>query len=186
MIKGANPIAGRALSALLDPISPDTFFAEYWERKPLFIKGGLEKLERLIPGGFTRAHFSEAVREAEGKQVRGFRLWAQRQKERNLPIRCDEIDAMIAEGSNIATELPSDRRVGNIVAALKADLQHSGDISYAATLSPGGQGWPLHIDRSINLSIQCEGRKRFVVSQEPVLEWPNGSIGFTGDGFPET
>jgi hypothetical protein len=175
----------RELSELLDPISPDTFFAEYWERKPLFIKGGLEKLERLIPGGFTTTHFREAVREAEANQVRGFRLWAQRLKEPNLYIRSDQMGAMIAAGSNIATELPADGRVATLVTALKAQLQHTGDVSYAATLSPAGQGWPLHIDKSINFSIQCEGRKVFVVSDEPVLPWPGGSVGFTDDGFPE-
>src|SRR5262249_24069587 len=91
----------------------------------------------------------------------------------------------IAAGSNIATELPSDRRVASFVPALKAQLQHPGDISYAATLSPSGHGWPLHIDRSINFSLQCEGRKLFVVSEEPVLQWPIGSIGFTEDGAAE-
>ena len=58
-------ISGRELRDLLDPVSPETFFAEYWERKPLFIKGGIDKLERLFPGGFTTAHFLDAVHEAE-------------------------------------------------------------------------------------------------------------------------
>jgi len=186
-LSAATPFTGsRELSELLDPIGPDTFFGEYWEQKPLFIKGGLEKVERLIPGGFGLTHFREAVRTAEANQVRGFRLWAQKLKERNLYIRSDQIDAMIATGSNVAAELYSDRRVAKFVAALKAQLHHPGDISYAATLSPVGQGWPLHIDRSINFSIQCEGRKLFVVSEEPVVAWPSGSIGFSDDGFPET
>jgi len=86
-LSAATPFnSSRELCELLDPIGPDTFFAEYWERKPLFIKGGLKKLERLIPGGFGIAHFREAVRTAEANQVRGFRLWAQKLKERNLYI----------------------------------------------------------------------------------------------------
>lgn len=178
--------ANRELCDLLAPISPEAFFAEYWEQKPLFIKGGPDKVERLFPGGFTTAHLLEAVRQAEADQVRGFRLWAQSLKDRNVPVRSDQIDEILAEGSNIATELPSDRRVARVVAALKAQLQHPGDISYGATLSPAGHGWPLHIDRSINFSIQCEGRKRFVVSEGPVVRWPVGSIGFTEDGEAET
>jgi hypothetical protein len=176
----------RELRELLHPISPDTFFAEYWERKPLFIKGGAEKIERLIPGGFGPTHFFEAIRKAEANAVRGFRLWAQKLKERNVYIRSEQIDAMIADGNNIATELPTDHRVARLVTALKAQLRHAGDVSYAATLSPAGHGWPLHIDRSINLSIQCEGKKLFVVSEEPVLQWPTGSVSFTDDGLPET
>jgi hypothetical protein len=93
---------------------------------------------------------------------------------------------MIAAGSNVATDVPSDHRVAVFVAALKSQLQHPGDISYGATLSPAGHGWPLHIDRSINFSIQCEGRKLFAVSEKPVLQWPVGSIGFTDDGAVES
>lgn len=181
-----SAISGRELRDLLDPIDSETFFSEYWERKPLFIKGGLNKLERLFPAGFTTAHFLDAVHEAEANKVRGFRLWAQRLKDRQVNIRSDQIETMIASGSNIATEVPSDRRVAMFVAALKAQLRHPGDISYAATLSPAGQGWPLHVDRSINFSIQCEGRKLFVVSEEPVLQWPVGSISFTDDGAVES
>jgi len=88
----------RELCGLLDPIHPDVFFAEYWEVKPLFIKGGLEKLNRLTPGGFGITHFREAVCKAEMNQVRGFRLWAQRLKERNVYIRSEQIDSMIASG----------------------------------------------------------------------------------------
>src|SRR4030095_1564791 len=43
-----------------------------------------------------------------------------------------------------------------------------------------------HVDRSINFSIQCEGRKLFVVSEEPVIQWPAGSISFTDDGAVES
>jgi len=179
-------ISGRELRDLLDPVSPETFFAEYWERKPLFIKGGINKLERLFPGGFTTAHFFDAVHEAEADKVRGFRLWAQRHKDRQVYIRSDQIEAMIAAGSNIATEVPSDRRVATFVAALKSQLGHPGDISYAATLSPADHGWPVHVDRSINFSIQCEGRKLFAVSEEPVLQWPVGTISFTDDGAVES
>src|SRR5215475_11272775 len=124
-------ISGRELRDLLDPISPESFFAEYWERKPLFIKGGLNKLERLFSGGFTTAHFFDAIHEAETNKARGFRLWAQRLKDRQVYIRSDQIESMIAAGSNIATEAPSDRRVAMFVAALKSQLRHPGDISYA-------------------------------------------------------
>src|SRR5688572_21669808 len=114
----------RELCELLHPFSPDMFFSEYWERKPLFIKGGLEKLERLIPGGFTRTDFFSAVREAEASQVRGFRLWTQKFKEPNVYIRSNQMDEMIAAGNNIATELFNDRRVAKFVTALKAQLRH--------------------------------------------------------------
>src|SRR5262249_12458423 len=45
--------------------------------------------------------------------------------------------------------------------------------------------WPLHVDASSNFSIQCHGRKRFVVSEEPVVPWPAGSISFSDDGIAE-
>jgi hypothetical protein len=52
-------------------------------------------------------------------------------------------------------------------------------------LSPAGNGWPVHVDRSDSISVQIRGRKRFVFTETPVLAWPRGSIIVASDGSPE-
>jgi hypothetical protein len=194
--KETPAISGRELTDLLSPITPASFTAEYWCRKPLLIKGSPDKLQRMIPGGFSREDFNRTVREAASKMTKGFRLWARNsqglipvgdgQLRPHLYIEPDQMEQMLASGANVAAENIIDRRVATFAAALKAQLNHPGGIFVGATLSPKGSGWPTHIDRSSALSIQCEGRKRFLISQEPVAEWPRGTTIFSGDGTVES
>src|SRR5262245_19117202 len=112
-------ISGRELEALLYPVTPETFEAEYWGHKPLVIKGGLDKLNSLIPGGFTLADFYSATREAEAKRVRRFYLWAQPSYTGDglpdqIKIRTDQIEEMLPAGANVATINLSDRRVATL------------------------------------------------------------------------
>ncbi len=48
------------LASLLAPISPEAFLEEYWERKPLHIRGGPGKFRGL----FDRAAFDQTVSSA--------------------------------------------------------------------------------------------------------------------------
>jgi ribosomal protein L16 Arg81 hydroxylase len=185
-------ITGRELSELLFPITPEVFEREYWGRKPLFIKGGAEKLERVLPGGFGLEEFFRGTREAESRRPPGFRLWAQTlfaitdRPQDMTDIQSDQIEEMFAAGANIASANSSDPRIAALAAALKAQLKLAGDIHYALMLSPAGNGWPTHVDRSDAISLQIQGRKRFVFSDAPVLAWPRGSIVIASDGSPES
>jgi ribosomal protein L16 Arg81 hydroxylase len=187
--KPARPeITGRELSELLAPISPEVFEREYWGRKPLFIKGGAEKLERILPGGFGLEDFFRGTREAESRRAPGFLLWARTSFAKSDPmtyIRSDKIDEKFTAGANIASINLSDPRIVTLAAALKTQLKFAGDMHCALTLSPEGNGWPVHVDRSDTISLQCQGRKRYVFSEAPVLAWPRGSIVIAADGSPE-
>jgi hypothetical protein len=185
----------KVLIDLLSPITPASFTAEYWCRKPLFIKGSPDKLQRMIPGGFSREDFYRAVREAASKRVKGFRLWASSQnglspsdngRRTSFSIEPDRMEAIFLSGANVAADSIIDTRVSTFTAALKAQLNHPGDVAITATLSPRGNGWPPHIDRTSALFIQCEGRKRFLFSPEPVAQWPRGNVMFSGDGTVES
>jgi hypothetical protein len=99
-------------------------------------------------------------------------------------IAVDEIEEMLAAGGSIASANLYDPRVATLAVALKAQLNLPGGVAFGAMLSPKGEGWPSHVDRSSAFTIQCEGRKRFVVSTEPVVRWPRGSIIFDRDGAP--
>src|SRR5207244_9155983 len=60
----APSIDGGEIMRLLAPVTPETFFAEYWNRRPLLIKGSVEKAGQLIPGGFGREDFFRAAHRA--------------------------------------------------------------------------------------------------------------------------
>src|SRR5262245_14697628 len=75
-------VSGHELSDLLSPITPATFTSEYWGRKALLIKGHPDKLQKLVPGGFDRADFFRAVREAAAKKIKDFGLYAGRPERR--------------------------------------------------------------------------------------------------------
>ena len=145
-------VSDSALCDLLSPMmTPASFTTEYWCRKPLFIKGYPEKLQKLFPGGFERKDFYRVVREAAVKKVKGFQLWA-RKHQGLLPtvdgqsrpyvfIEPDQMEWMLALGANVAASNISDQRVATFAATLKAQLNHPGEVKVKATLSPQGNGW---------------------------------------------
>jgi ribosomal protein L16 Arg81 hydroxylase len=165
-------ISGHELSALLAPITPEVFMTEYWGRKPLLIKGEPEKLRRLIPGGFTAEDFHRIVHEKAAKNI-------------STPVMTessDPLEAIFVRGRNLALEAIRDPQLATLAVALKTQLNHLGEAHFAASLSQQDNGWPLHVDKASILSFQCEGRKRFVISARPAVEWPRGSIIFRNDG----
>lgn len=184
-----------ALSELLAPLAPETFTAGYWGRKALFIKGAPDKLQRLFPGGFQRADLYRATRQAAGKNIADFKVQAGKhqsrksgleEESRSFPtIHPDQIETTLTAGANIRAHNICDERVARFAAALKTQLNHPGNVRLLVTLSSQGFGWPAHVDASSALVIQCEGRKRFLVSSTPVSPWPRASTFVSSDGTGE-
>ena len=172
--------------------NPETFTTQYWGRESLFIKGTADKLQKLIPGGFGSQDFDLAVRRAADLKVKGFRLLARKDKgldvvNQKLPppyvmIEPNQIDWMIASGANISSSAIIDQRLACLAARVKAQLHHPADIHVISTLSTRGNGWPPHVDAVSGLLIQCEGRKRFLVSPRSVVPWPRSYSLLTVEG----
>jgi ribosomal protein L16 Arg81 hydroxylase len=186
-----------ALGELLSPMAPETFTTEYWGRKPLFIKGAPDKLTRLFPGGFQRDDFYRAVRQAAARDIADFQVQVGKLPNHNsadaepprsfLPLKPDpdQLEAALTAGANIAAVNICDERVARFAAAIKAELNHPGNVRLQVTLSSQGYGWPTHIDAPSALFIQCEGRKRFLIADSPVFPWPRASARITSDGAGE-
>jgi hypothetical protein len=184
------------LGDLLAPLTPETFTTEYWGRKALFIKGAPDKLRRLFPGGFQRADFYQAIHQAGASNIADFQVKAGKHQSRNSAfhdaqpmsfpvIQPAQIEATLTEGANIRADNFCDERVARFAAAIKAQLNHLGNVRLLASLSSQGYGWPAHIDSPSALFIQCEGRKRFLISPSPVFPWPRSSALISGDGVGE-
>jgi hypothetical protein len=184
------------LAELLHPITPETFMTEYWGRKPLLIKGTPEKLQTLFPGGFGLTDFYNAAREAAERKAPGFMLLARKPQEMfpmgdsgpqpYMFIQPDQMEWLFAAGASIAADGIIDGRATRLAAAVKTQLNHLGPVKIKATLSPQNHGWPPHIDAISGILIQCEGRKRFMVSPEPVFQAPRWHIVFSSDGTPRS
>lgn|GEM_PF-2486061 len=185
--------SGGPLGDLLAPLAPETFTAEYWGRQALFIKGSPQKLQLLFPGGFQRADLQRAIREAAARNIADFEVKAGKHQSRYSAFHNDEppsfpviqtaqIEATLTEGSNIRADNICDERVARFAAAVKAQLNHPGKIRIYTSLSSQGYGWPAHLDPTSVIFIQCEGRKRFLISPSPVFPWPRVSALLSSDG----
>jgi ribosomal protein L16 Arg81 hydroxylase len=184
------------LGDLLAPLAKETFTTEYWGRKALFIKGSPDKLHRLFPGGFQRDDLYRAIRQAAAKNIADFQVRAGKHQSHNSAfhdgqppsfpvIQPAQVEATLTEGSNIRADNFCDERVARLAAAIKAQLHHPGNVRLLASLSSQSYGWPAHFDAQGVVFIQCEGRKRFLISPSPVFPWPRASALLSNIGTGE-
>jgi hypothetical protein len=188
---------GKELAELLAPVSPAVFRAEYWGRKPLFIKGTTERLARLLPGGFDRAAFCHTVSESAGGNSPQFRLHGGSSARGSVlptpeePVRplytipTGSLEATMAEGDSVIGVNLAHRELLTLALALKAQLQHAGPVGVRATLSPPGAKIGAHFDKTSAIFIHCEGRKWFYISKGPVIDWPRDDAELLADGSAE-
>jgi hypothetical protein len=191
LIQDVTPAEYEALAEILSPITPAQFAAEYWGRKPLFLKQGLEKIDRLLGGHFDKATFMRSVRAAENSRRAGERVNAIFSPGRFLPegenpkgsfpVQSSQIDYLIEGGATITSAI---RHAGAtaLAMALKAALQHPGHVYNTANLSAAGSSLRIHFDAGCGFFFQCEGRKRWILSKSAAFPWPRGSAMFEKSG----
>src|SRR5262249_19597196 len=97
-------------------------------------------------------------------------------------IQPEQVETAFAQGLTILAYNICDLRLSRLGAAFKAQLNHLGDVCVHASLSPCSFGAAAHFDKTSAFFIQCEGSRRYLVSEEPVLGWPLGSAVFAADG----
>lgn len=179
------------LATLLAPVSPEAFFANHLGRAPLHVRGNAAKLERLIAGGFGLSDMVRAIEEGANRRLPRFRLLAHRTagfdstyRDTAAPIEPAEVAAAMEAGANVQVVDFLDSRVMTMLARLKTQLGAAGEALLEATISPPGFGWPMHLDKSDVIFLQCVGRKQFVVGNERIACWPRGSVVFDESGVP--
>lgn len=174
---------------LLAPVSFDEFMRCHWERRPVAIPGSRAKLDRLGLAGVTSDGFAREVQRAASEARAGFAVgalrseWAEAAHEQPFVyIKPEAIAEMVAKGASIAIDNFGDTGLAELVAALKLQLRHAGEVRIDAVLSPAGEGFPLHVDKASVIVVQIDGRKRWRFSDQPVLPWPSGTTAFTSAG----
>jgi ribosomal protein L16 Arg81 hydroxylase len=184
------PSADRELAALLAPMSVETFLRDYWQKKPLHLAGGRAKLKALIAGGYSRRDLLKGTAIAAVRQVPGYRVIAHQTagfdhrgaQSKAVDIEPAAIAASFARGCNVQVAFPWDARVMTLLSHLKTQLGCVGEAALNVTLSPAGFGWPPHIDNAEAFFVQCEGHKRILISDAPVVAWPRGTVTFDSLG----
>jgi hypothetical protein len=187
---------GNELEVLLSPVTPETFVAEYWARKPLFVKGFSDKYKGLLdretfvralsaPGlaadDFLQASFDKSPRSGSSNGSSPSE-WASVAFKTNP----GEAMALFRAGatlcaSQIDTRVPA---LPPLLAAIKRQLGYPGKVYFNAYLSPPGAGFNWHFDARIASTLQIEGTKRWRFSHRPAAPWPrsNGALRANGSG----
>jgi hypothetical protein len=155
------------LEQLFYPVSPQDFFARYWEKKPLLIRGTAEKYEPLAFS--TQALYKIGRNPAESQVCKA---WVDMQRE--IAVDPRSIRRHYNAGRSICM---SDIQLRHaplraIVAALKSVLGLAHEIGFACYISPTQQGIPLHCDRHDVFILQIEGEKEWRYARTSSVEFP--------------
>jgi ribosomal protein L16 Arg81 hydroxylase/predicted enzyme related to lactoylglutathione lyase len=172
------------LQDLLDPVTPEEFLAEYWERRSLHVPGPADKFHGL----FSRSAFDRAVanHERDGIYLR-VSFDHEREPHRvsvHLPVRAEEIDHYLEQGASVCAD-PIDRgdvALAEYAARVARQLHFTGRYSVKAYLSADGCGFNTHFDKGIATTLQIEGRKRWRYSTGPAVPFPRGNALLGPDG----
>lgn len=189
---GAASRYGRELRQLLVPVTPETFLTEYWQVKPLYIKGTPDKFWEL----FDRQRFQQAIRRArELSHVPSFRLNAMmphRIEEEPLTLASmesvtpEEVDELLAQGISICVNdiSAADERLAVFARTIKSQMMYLGRVRFNCYVSPDGSGADTHFDARVATTLQIEGRKRWRFSARPAIDWPRSNAQAQPDGTP--
>jgi ribosomal protein L16 Arg81 hydroxylase len=178
-----TPASDAALRRALEPVEPERFLAEHWERRPLHVARG----ERGRFDDLLSAREAERLVTEPGLRAPGFRLVKAgtkidpRSYTADIPWRPQpftgtaEVGRVLAEFEAGATIVLQGLHLSRLALArfcrgLEARLGHP--VQTNAYWTPRrSQGLPVHHDTHDVFVLQVEGSKRWLV-YEPALELP--------------
>mmetsp|Transcript_51592 Transcript_51592/g.160068 ORF Transcript_51592/g.160068 Transcript_51592/m.160068 type:complete len:506 (+) Transcript_51592:1734-3251(+) len=165
------------LEWLLWPISPSTFFSEYWEKKPLHVRRGRPY---HYGGLFAKADLDRHLREEAadfkyGERINLARFDAEAGRkislnkgDRGAPVAASDVDAAWAEGASIQAMHP--QQYHEPVWRLLTSLERAFAALFGANayLTPAGrQGLAPHFDDVEVVMLQLEGSKHWRLHAPP-------------------
>jgi ribosomal protein L16 Arg81 hydroxylase len=154
------------LGRILHPLSVDEFATDYFQQRPLFIRGHPRKFAFV----FAQREFAlDLDRVSEIRAV--FRdLW-------QAQIHPVDIKEMMLAGASICVTgmEKAHPRLQRAAKAIKSELGYGGTVSFRAYLSPPKSGFDLHFDARVATTLQVAGTKRWWYSREPALAFPKAN-----------
>lgn len=173
-----TPIFEPGLASLVWPLSREQFLDEYWQKKPLLLRGSSERLERLA-SVYNDFNLVEMLRRADLEDVRTIArkqpaIASQQTHDIGTLLTLYEAGVQLYIGTSHLDE------VKPWLDALTCDIgiigfRARGDI-YA---TEKGGGIDLHFDANDNFTIQLQGRKTWRYSLHEHYDKPlsNFSVG---------
>ena len=161
------------LSNVLNPISPELFFQEHWNRKALHISGQADKFAGL----FDQAAFHRAAHNCGDLKV-GYtddKGWPA-----HFQIRPDQIDEMLAAKKTVCASVIQNAEPALIsfLDEFRKSFRVAGAFTFNSYLSPDGSGFGLHLDHHPVFILQLDGAKRWRYSPEPGLKQVITNVSF--------
>jgi hypothetical protein len=156
-----------ALAHLLSPIAPETFVRDYFDLRPLYIRGHPEKFDPLFRPEDLKVSLAGARIHAN--------LGGARQLQHVDPR---DIDCLLASGATLcAGDLErANPKLSAFAAEVGARLGFAGAIDVRAYWSPDGHGFDMHFDARVATVLQISGKKRWRYSQTPAIEHPTENV----------
>ena len=161
-----------AFAKLIHPMTPEEFFADYWEKKPLVV-------HRDDPDYYRDLLNFESVNHAlTTLEHQSSELFMGNQAERVMPsqytyetglVDVSKLYALYADGASIGLNNLHDRvgALGNLCRSMEAEL--SIRFQTNTYLTPAdAQCFPPHYDTHCVFALQCEGSKTWRLYDRPV------------------
>ena len=167
------------ISRLEDVLAPHTiadFVAQYWGKKPLFIRGSRTKFENL----YSLDQFL-AVLDRPGSVLGKPKLHASFDKRGStgltptLPIAPRDARAAYAAGATVCMNRLEEHEpaLAALVARFRIALGYPGDMHVNAYWSPHGAGFLPHFDARIATTLQIHGSKKWRYGRRAEIAWPH-------------
>lgn len=170
------------LERLLEPLSPAQFFQEHWERAPVHLVGRARRFEGLA---LDPASFWETVRRlpAGTKNLRAIYYDPDGQHQEILELPPALAPRLFDAGMTVVFPELEDHSepVRAYVRSLREALDLPGHVTAGVFYSPKGHGAGLHYDNHSAIVLQLEGRKSWLYSKRPALEFPPSNYGYGGE-----
>lgn len=186
----SSGIRGDEARRLLAPRSLESFIAEDWGKRPLYVRGTADKYAGL----FSRDELMATLRSvrASASPVRDGALLEVRAFFDRLPdspkvsIGGDQIETMFRAGATICVNAISavNPKLAALAAAVKSQMSYPGLVRFNCYYSPDGCGFRRHFDARVATTLQIEGAKRWRYSRRPVVAWPRGNASVSRAGAP--
>jgi hypothetical protein len=195
---GALAAPGGALARLLDPVSPQTFVREHWERRALLVKATQDK-RAFVQGLGDRGSLQRAMERAHQRATQRHpkvatdfhvrALFPDRQGGwmRVVQVEPHQTAAMLEAGASVCAHDISDgdARLSALAHAVKQELGLPGAVGFSGYISPDGHGLAPHFDAQAILAIQLEGTKRWSFCERPAAPSPAANALLLPDGVVE-
>ncbi len=159
------------LSQLLGDTPLPLFFEEYWQKKPLCIKGAQGRFSEL----FSMTAFKQATRQCDNLKISAHDARGVSMERACSPDRVDE--AFRAGATVCISGIQGNAQLNHFMDAFARQVRQAGELSFNCYYSPDGHGFSLHLDDHPVWILQIEGRKKWWYSKTP-YENPLSTVSF--------